>query len=134
VHGHRHAPAALPLGKTRYALYGRLRGPRGQSGHVRKTLPPPDRPARSQSLYRLSYPAYVFKSNQCLFSALSRKQKYSEEYALLINITEGAHLVFTVLFTELTLVSTVTHKQSLLTAVLSVLCTNAVSQTDLANT
>ena len=58
VGGQRHAPAALPPGKTRYPLYWRLGGPQGRSGRVRKILPPtgirsPDRPARSESLYRL---------------------------------------------------------------------------------
>ena len=52
---------ALPPGKTRHTLYRRLDGPQGRSGRVRKILPPtgirsPDRPARSKSLYRLSYP------------------------------------------------------------------------------
>ena len=47
--------------KTRYPLYRRLGGPQGRSGMVRKISLPtgirsPDRPARSQSLYRLSYP------------------------------------------------------------------------------
>ena len=56
-----HAPAALPPGKTRYPLYRRLGGPQGRSGRVRKISPPtgirsPDRLARSESLYRLSYP------------------------------------------------------------------------------
>ena len=37
----RHAPAALPLGKTRYPLYRRLGGPQGRSGWVRKISPPP---------------------------------------------------------------------------------------------
>ena len=32
----RHAPAALPPGKTRYPLYRRLGGPQGRSGQVRK--------------------------------------------------------------------------------------------------
>jgi hypothetical protein len=53
----------LPPGKTRYPLYRRLDGPQGRSGRVRKISPPtgirsPDRPARSHSLYRLSYPAH----------------------------------------------------------------------------
>ena len=60
VGGQRHAPAALPPGKTRYPLYRRLDGPQGRSGRVRKISPPtgirsPDRPARSESKYRLSY-------------------------------------------------------------------------------
>ena len=37
-------------------LYRRMGGPQGWSRHVRKIFNPPDRPARSQSLYRLSYP------------------------------------------------------------------------------
>ena len=59
--GQHHAPAALPPGKARYPLHRRLGGPQGRSGRVRKISPPtgirsPDRPARSESLYRLSYP------------------------------------------------------------------------------
>ena len=59
--GQRHAPASLPQGRTRCLLYRRLGRPQGRSGRVRKTSPPtgirsPDRPARSESLYRLSYP------------------------------------------------------------------------------
>jgi hypothetical protein len=41
VGGQRHAPAALPPGKTRYLLYRRLGGPQGRSGQVRKISPPP---------------------------------------------------------------------------------------------
>ena len=51
----------LPPGKTRYPLYRRLGGPQGQSGRAENIAPSgfdsPDLPARSQSLYRLSYPA-----------------------------------------------------------------------------
>ena len=61
VGGQRHSPAALPPEKTLYPLYRRLDGPQGRSGRMRKISPPtgirsPDRPARSESLYRLSYP------------------------------------------------------------------------------
>ena len=46
--------------KTWYPLYRSLGGPQGRPGRVRKISPPtgirsPDRPARSKSLYRLSY-------------------------------------------------------------------------------
>jgi hypothetical protein len=56
-----HAPAALPPGKTRYPLYRKPDGPQGRSRLVRKISPPTgirslDRPARSESLYRLSCP------------------------------------------------------------------------------
>ena len=58
---------SLPPGNTRYSLYRKLGGPQGWSRHVRKISPPtgirsPNRPARSQSLYRLSYrgpPVYM---------------------------------------------------------------------------
>ena len=57
-------PTALLPAKTRYPLYRRLGGSQGWSGRVRKISPPtgigsPDRPARSESLYRLSYPGPV---------------------------------------------------------------------------
>ena len=38
----RHAPTALPPGKTRYTSYRRLGGPQGRSGRMRKISPPPD--------------------------------------------------------------------------------------------
>ena len=62
--------------KTRYPLYRRLGGPQGRSGQVRKISPPtrirsPDRPARSQSLYWLSYPAH-FISSKLVFILCSR--------------------------------------------------------------
>ena len=55
---------SLPPRKTRYPLYRKLDGPQGRSGQVRKISPPtgirsPDLPDRSQSLYRLSYPAHM---------------------------------------------------------------------------
>ena len=55
---------SLPPGKTRYQLYRSFGGPQGRSGQVRKISPPtgirsPDRPAHSQSLYRLGYPAHT---------------------------------------------------------------------------
>ena len=58
-----HPAHLLPPGKTRYPLYRRLGGPRGQSGQAENLAPTgirsPDFPARSQSLYRLSYPAHI---------------------------------------------------------------------------
>ena len=41
VGGQRHAPAALPPGKTRYPLYRRLGGPQDRSGRMRKISVPP---------------------------------------------------------------------------------------------
>jgi hypothetical protein len=81
-----HAPVALPPGMTRYPLYMRLCGPHDRSGRVRKISPhrgffiskfvhssiynlpkrrrirSPECPARSQSLYRLSYPGSLYKT------------------------------------------------------------------------
>jgi hypothetical protein len=53
-----HVPTALPPGKTQYPLYRRLGGPQGRLRRVQKILAPtgirsPDRPAHSQSLYRV---------------------------------------------------------------------------------
>ena len=39
VGGQHNAPAALPPGKTRYALYRRLGGPQGRFGRVGKISP-----------------------------------------------------------------------------------------------
>jgi len=57
-------PAALPPGKARYPLYGRLGGPQGRSGRLRKISPPPGFDPRAvkpieQSLYRLRCPRPV---------------------------------------------------------------------------
>jgi len=41
VGGQRHAPAALPPGKTRYLLYRRLDGSQGRSGQVLNISAPP---------------------------------------------------------------------------------------------
>jgi len=57
----------LPPGETRYPLYRRLGGPRGRSVWAEKSRPDrdsiPDRPALSQLLYRLSYPAHKCTSS-----------------------------------------------------------------------
>ena len=54
----------LPLGKTRYQFYRRLGGPQGRSGRAEVLVPTgilsPDRPVRSQSPYRLIYPAHIY--------------------------------------------------------------------------
>ena len=57
---------SLPPGKTWYPLYRRLGGTQGWSGQMQKISPThrdsiPDCPARSQSLYRLRYPAHFWK-------------------------------------------------------------------------
>ena len=59
-------PGRFTPGRTRYPLNRRLGGPPGRSGRGRKISPhtgfrSPDRPARSESLYRLSYPGRAGK-------------------------------------------------------------------------
>ena len=61
VGGQRHTPAALPPVKTQCPLYRRLVGSPGPfwtgAEYIAFTvIRPLDRPARSKSLYRLSYP------------------------------------------------------------------------------
>ena len=56
-----HPGRLTPPRKTRYPLYRRLGGPQGPVWTGAENLAPtgirsPDRPARSESLYRLSYP------------------------------------------------------------------------------
>ena len=91
VGGQHHAPAALPPGKTRYPLYRRLGGPQGRSGRVRKFSPPtgirsPDRPARSESLYRLSYRGPLFilvlTASKCCFAYLRFESDETESNQL----------------------------------------------------
>ena len=52
----------LPPEKSRYPFYRRLGGPQARSGRAENLAPHrdsiPDRPSRSQSLYRLSYRAH----------------------------------------------------------------------------
>jgi len=61
VRGQCHVPFALPLERSRYPSYMRLGGNRDRSGRVWKISPPtgvrtPNRPALSESLYRLRCP------------------------------------------------------------------------------
>ena len=65
--GHRHAPAALPPGKLRYALYRRLGGPQGRSGRVRKTSPPPGFDPRTVQPIASRYPGPIWQSNSPLY-------------------------------------------------------------------
>jgi hypothetical protein len=56
--GEHHAPATFPPGKTRYPLYMRL----GAENLALTGIRSPDRPARSESLCRLSYPGPLFQT------------------------------------------------------------------------
>ena len=62
----------LPPGKSGYPFYRRLGGPQGRPGRAEKSRPHRDsildRPARSQSLYRLSCPAHSNNNNTSIYS------------------------------------------------------------------
>jgi hypothetical protein len=82
VGGQCHAPAALPPGKTRYPLYMRLGAPRVGLDGLGKSRPPPtvirspDRPARSESLHRLSYPGpHIHEYNKLHYHSISDTKK-----------------------------------------------------------
>jgi hypothetical protein len=64
VGGQRHGPATLPPGMNRYLLYMRLGGSPGSVWTSAENLDPtgirgPDRPDRSESLYRLRYSVII---------------------------------------------------------------------------
>ena len=92
VGGQRHDPAALPPRKNRYPLYRMLGRLQGRFGRVWKISPPtgipsPDRPARSESLYRLSYPGPYY-------SIFSRFIKSGVELSVkFMRITESNFIV-----------------------------------------
>jgi hypothetical protein len=89
----------LPPGKTRYPLYRRLGEPQGRSWRVRKISPPtgiwsPDRPARSQSLYRLSYPAHPLlfsRAKKSWHRAIYRRRTESSADPLNLKIRTITH-------------------------------------------
>ena len=123
MRGQRKLPGlSLPPGKTRYSLYRRLDGPQGRSGQVRNITPPikirsPDRPARSQSLYRLRYPAHVVRYNclifilrRCLFIRLYvffgwMKEIRARSFTGMI-LTEGNRLTWGEMYSSATLSTT----------------------------
>ena len=77
VGGQRRAPATLP----RYSLYRRLGGAQGRSGRISKISPcteilSADLPARSESLYRLSYPGSLYIRTK-FANSLSRYELYN---------------------------------------------------------
>ena len=101
VDGQRHAPAALPPGKTRYPLYRRLGGPQSPSGQMRKISPHTAIRSRTvqpvaQSLYQLSYPDCRHlvntpntKRTQC--SAKARERMLAREFLFFL-VTESQNV------------------------------------------
>ena len=63
VDGQRHAPAALPPGMTRYALYRKLGRPQGRSGQVLKISPALGFDPRTVQLVASRYTHYGVVSN-----------------------------------------------------------------------
>jgi hypothetical protein len=89
VGGQRHAPAALPPGKTRYPLYSRLSGTRGRSQRVRKISPPPGFDPRTVQPIptELSRPTYTL-SAKC-------KDLQLEQVVHVLSVTQGLQLAST---------------------------------------
>ena len=65
VRGQRHAPAALPLGKTRYPLYSRPGGPQSRSGRDRKISPPPGFDPRTVQPVASRYTDWAIPAHDC---------------------------------------------------------------------
>jgi len=57
--GQCHAPASSTPGRTQYPSYRRLGGPQGQSGQVRKILPPPGFDTRTIQTPASRYMAHI---------------------------------------------------------------------------
>jgi hypothetical protein len=102
VGGQRHAPAALPPGKTQYPLYRRLDGPQGRSGRVRKISPQPEFDPRTFQpvASELSYPGPIILSRECWCYYIFQKLKdfskigcVSENRALFLWLQYSAFLV-----------------------------------------
>ena len=96
VGGQCHVPVALPPGKTQYPQYRRLGGSQGRSGWVQKMLPPtrirsPDRPARSELLYRLLYPSphNIHRSNKLCFWLSKRHLSVNFAWISQVLFTDG---------------------------------------------
>jgi hypothetical protein len=64
VGGHRHAPADLPPGKTRYQLYRTLGGPQGWYGWARKISPPSGFDPRTVQAVASRYTGYGIPANR----------------------------------------------------------------------
>jgi hypothetical protein len=75
VGGQRHAPAALPPGKRpgTHCIRGWM-GPTGAENLAHTGIRSPDRPARSESLYRLNYlDPYIYLISISILYSLSRQ-------------------------------------------------------------
>ena len=73
VSGQRHAPAALPLGKTRNPLCRKLGGPQGRSGQMREISPPtgirsPDKSSSAFPNNSLDYVSSLLTASLYIYS------------------------------------------------------------------
>ena len=96
--------SSLLLGKTRYPLYRRLCGSQARSGRAEYLVPTgirsPNRPARSQSLYRLSYRAHT-KCKYCTqINYIVRFTLTDSRYLILCFPSITILTIFIVLFGE----------------------------------
>jgi hypothetical protein len=63
VDGQRHAPIALPPGKTRYPFFRGLGRPQGRFGRVLENLPPPGFDPRTVQLVASRYTDYAIPAH-----------------------------------------------------------------------
>jgi hypothetical protein len=76
VGGHRHAPAALPPGKTRYSLYRRLGGPQSRSGQMWKISPPPGFDPRTVQPVANRYTDYAIPAHYIAHTEMFTMMKF----------------------------------------------------------
>ena len=77
VGGQRHAPAALPPGKTRYPLYRRLGSAQCRSGRVRKISPPPGFYPRAVQPVESRYTDWAIPAHDSMSNRLTFKNRAS---------------------------------------------------------
>ena len=68
----RHAPIALPPGKTRYPLYSRLDEPQGRSKRARKISPPPGFDPGTAKPVASRYTGYVMPAHLFQISGVNK--------------------------------------------------------------
>ena len=84
VGGHRHVPAALPPGMTRYPLYRRLGGPYGRPGRVLKMSPPPGFDPRTVQVAASRYTDWAIPAHTCICTTRFQPSSKGELYLLYV--------------------------------------------------
>jgi hypothetical protein len=91
VGGQRHAPAALPQGKTRYPLYRRLGEPQGRSGRLRKISSPPGFDPRTVQPVASRYTDYDIPANKSVVTKPTVKENTRTTVMLLFDTPQKSY-------------------------------------------